>query len=136
MSDSVKAAVWLVTSAAIAAPLTLVLTGLVAHFYDKGGLFGRAGVPDDGRHPYPPPPDHATQWFVAATVAGFAVPVVGILLSLRSKQVLPRVLLSVVIAITALVLAITHIDATPDPVDDGPRHCQEHSGGDTTCPGG
>jgi xanthine/uracil permease len=135
VSDSVRAVVWLVTGAAVATPLTLALTGLVARFYDKGGFFGRAGVPDDGR-PYLPPPDHATQWFVAATVAGFAAPVVGILLSLRSKQVLPPVLLSVVIAITALVLAITHIDATPDPVDDGPRHCQEHSGGDTTCPGG
>jgi hypothetical protein len=135
--EALKAAVWLLVGVGSVAPVVLVLRGLVAAFVDRGGFLGNGGVPDNGR-PLPPPPDHSAPWLIAATVTGIAVPVVGILLSIASKQVLPRVFLGVVLAITLLSLAISHLEATPsgDPVDDRPHYCQEHSGGDTTCPGG
>jgi hypothetical protein len=127
-TESRKAVVWLLTVVAIFVPATLVYLGFWAGFslyYD------------------PEKQGHAKPYYLAALVIGVLAPIVGIGLSVRSGQVVPRVLLGLVLVITLFVSAVSTRDSVrndapePDTRDHPTTHyCQEYSGGDATCPGG
>jgi hypothetical protein len=132
-SSGLGATVWLVTAAAILVPSVLLLWGSFVRgmqvWADQ-----KAGPHTGG--PAPEPPNEGTPYYIAAAVTAVVLAALGIGLSLRSGQVVSRWLLGAVLVVTALVVVANNIEPAPPPERHGPLPCQEHSGGDTTCPGG
>jgi hypothetical protein len=75
----------------------------------------------------------------AAFIVGTVVPVGGIALSVYTKQVGVRLLFGLVLGLTLFIGFLASFDEIQDratPPRPQVTWCQEHSGGDTTCPGG
>jgi hypothetical protein len=84
----------------------------------------------------------ARQKFVTAAVLAMAVPLAGVVLSVRGRRSGSTTAFAVAGAV-GLVLAGLVVLGTAEPeprsaipVRDPGGACQEHSGGDTRCPGG
>jgi hypothetical protein len=84
--------------------------------------------------------DRRAGLLTAAFVVGTAGPLAGIAVASYTRQAAAGVIYGVVLAATLAITTLSHIsrDATEDPLPTprGPQVCQEHSGGDTRCPGG
>ncbi|MBB3677136.1 hypothetical protein [Modestobacter versicolor] len=94
--------------------------------------------PDSSAPPGPDPARaEAQQHARLATLLGAVPPGLGLLLALACRRTLAAVVLGAG-AVLGLCLGLwMHGVVTPEaPEPPGPRVCQEHSGGDTTCPGG
>ena len=84
----------------------------------------------------------ARRLFVLAAVAAVGIPVVGLLVSLRTRRQGSAVAFGVAAAfalVGALVLVVGGARSAPRsavPPSDPGGTCQEHSGGDNRCPGG
>jgi len=79
-------------------------------------------------------------YLVTALAIGVVGPVVGLILARGGELRAVRVLHGVILAGTLLCTAVSCVEWSRDGVDQEPRSpvpaCQEHSGGDSTCPGG
>jgi hypothetical protein len=84
----------------------------------------------------------ARRLFVLAGVTAAAIPVVGLIVSLRARRQASATAFGCAAALGLLaagVLAVGTVRPVPGsavPVHDLGGACQEHSGGDTRCPGG
>ena len=95
-----------------------------------------------GEPPSPGQEQQASVWGAAAAGLALGLPLLGIWLSARADR--SGSALAFAVALTLGVLAVglvAHLLQAPEPrsavpVDRGPVGCQEHSGGDTRCPGG
>jgi hypothetical protein len=78
--------------------------------------------------------------FGLAAVLAVSVPLAGLLLCLGLRNQRFGVLFAVLLLVGGAFAGFVALDAyrnrTPDPVEPGPRVCQESSGGDNRCPGG
>ena len=83
--------------------------------------------------------DGAAGHAVQATLAATVLPGLGLLVALAWRRPVAAAVFGAG-AVLGLVLGLwAHAVLTPDAPDvpaPEPRHCQEHSGGDATCPGG
>ena len=106
-----------------------------------------AGSPASTWHLYGEPPSPAEEqqaflWGLAAAGVALVLPLLGLWLSVGAGRggsaVCFTIALTVGLALSGLVLAGDGRDEgrSAIPVDRGPVGCQEHSGGDTRCPGG
>lgn len=94
-----------------------------------------------GEQPTAAEKDHAARLLVAAVLTAVAIPVLGILLSARTDRRKSAVAFCIALSLGLLssvpVFVAIESDREPSAV---PSHsgggCQEHSGGDTRCPGG
>jgi hypothetical protein len=83
----------------------------------------------------------ARQLFVVAAVAAVAVPLAGVLLSLRARRPGSAQAFGLAVVVgTVVALVVVVGTAPPEPRSAIPPHrpggaCQEHSGGDNRCPG-
>jgi hypothetical protein len=128
--------VWVITGLVLFLTPTLAIVGVGLEF--RAG-FGSPGTTEGFTPGATPPPEEATgtPWFVAAALVGIVGSLVGIAYTTRTGQLVARVLLIIVVVGTVLVAAPALLKPNPQTsVPEGPRYCQEHSGGDTTCPGG
>ena len=103
-------------------------------------LFGGAmtSAPFFGEQPTAADRSQSAGLYLVAAVLALGLPFVGVLLTWRTRRVAAAcfgVALLVVAIPVALLLGRGVGDAGPAP-DTGPPVCQEHSGGDTRCPGG
>ena len=71
-----------------------------------------------------------------AFILGTVVSVLGIALSSYTGQRTARMLFGVVLLLTLIIGLAASVDDRPIPLPPPGTGCQEHSGGDTTCPGG
>jgi hypothetical protein len=75
-----------------------------------------------------------------AFLLGTLVPMIGIVLSVHTKQVTAFLLFLIVLVLTLILGAAALSEDRRPQIPAPPEHrvsrCQEHSGGDTTCPGG
>ncbi|MGY1740875.1 MULTISPECIES: hypothetical protein [unclassified Blastococcus] len=82
----------------------------------------------------------ARRLFVLAAGVAVAIPLVGLVASLRAQRRGSAVAFGCALAVAgvvALAVAVAAARAAPDEVAPRePGGCQEHSGGDTRCPGG
>ena len=112
----------------------LVGTGyvVVLGFGETLHFFGETATPEEVAE--------SRRLFQLAAVIAVSVPLVGLLLclGLRRKRfgLLFAVLLLLGGAFAGLVGLDTYCSRPVDPVEPGPRVCQESSGGDNRCPGG
>ncbi|HZA04803.1 MAG TPA: hypothetical protein VE617_09570 [Propionibacteriaceae bacterium] len=78
--------------------------------------------------------------FRLAAVIAVAVPLIGLLLSLGLRRKRFGILFAVLLLFGSGFAGLVGLDAyrsrPADPVEPGPRTCQESSGGDNRCPGG
>ncbi len=94
-----------------------------------------------GEQPTAAEKDHAVRLLVAAVLTAVVVPVLGILLSAHTDRRKSAVAFCIALSLGLLssvpVFVAIESDQEPSAV---PSHsgggCQEHSGGDTRCPGG
>jgi hypothetical protein len=81
----------------------------------------------------------ADRYLVAAVLAAIAVPLIGVVVSLRTARGVHAVVFGVALTIGALLAVPVLGEAQDDRWNpDAPARpvCQEHSGGDNRCPGG
>jgi hypothetical protein len=71
-----------------------------------------------------------------AFILGTAVSVIGIALTTYTGQPTARMLFGVVLLVTLIIGLAASVDDRPIPLPPPGTGCREHSGGDTTCPGG
>jgi hypothetical protein len=104
-------------------------------------LFGGAmtSAPFFGEQPTPADRSQSAALYLVAAVLALGLPFVGLLLTWRTRRV-AAACFGAALAVVAIPVALLlgRGDAGLDgPVpDQGPPVCQEHSGGDTRCPGG
>ncbi|RBY81881.1 hypothetical protein [Blastococcus sp. TF02A-26] len=83
---------------------------------------------------------HARSLFVRAAVLAVVIPVVGLVVGLATRRRGNAIASGVAVALSglvALVVAVAAAAAVPEEVPPRePTGCQEHSGGDSDCPGG
>ena len=96
-----------------------------------------AGAHFFGETPTPSQQHRATVDFRAAAVVALACSAVGVAVAWRRRSRAVRVLCGAtgVLALVGAVLVFSAPTEEPTPAPS-PVHCQEHSGGDTVCPGG
>lgn len=99
-----------------------------------------AGVPILGGPPTQHMLDQRAALLTAAFVVGTAGPLTDIAVASYTRQATAGMIHGLVLAATLVIATLSHIspDSTeqPAPTPRGPQVCQEHSGGDTRCPGG
>ncbi|TFV82912.1 hypothetical protein [Blastococcus sp. CT_GayMR16] len=84
----------------------------------------------------------ARRLFVLAAIAGVAIPVAGLIVSLRARRQGSATAFGFAAALAFIGAVLVLIGTSPrQPGSAVPSHapggaCQEHSGGDTRCPGG
>jgi hypothetical protein len=132
------ASVALVTGAALLVPAVLLF--LAASLNALARLDWPPSTPGFTDGPMPEPPSPGTPFYLTALVSGIALALTGILMSVAAEQIAPRVILIaelvVILGITLVAAGDSLVKRHEEPERDGTRVCQEHSGGDTTCPGG
>jgi len=84
----------------------------------------------------------ARRLLVIAAVVGVAIPVVGLIMSLRARRQRSAAAFAVAGTIAFFAFVVVVVGTAPEeprsaiPSRDPAGACQEHSGGDTRCPGG
>jgi hypothetical protein len=110
---------------------------------------GIAGASFFGEPPTPAEQQASARLFLWALACGLAVPFAGLVLSLATGRRAAAAVMAVALAIGLAAGVATgtlsgetargvrdHLNP-PEPTSERwPRHCQEHSGGANTCPGG
>ena len=103
-----------------------------------GGAIGAA--PFLGEQPTAAEQSQATTLFVVAAVLALGLPLLGVVLTWRTRKAAAACFGAAVIVVSiplALLLAPEFRgDGGGSTLDHGPPVCQEHSGGDNRCPGG
>jgi hypothetical protein len=95
-----------------------------------------------GERPTPAEEAHAGRLLLAAALTAIVLPLLGILVSAWTDRRASAVAFSLALALGLLASVPLFQAAGPDrvpsaiPVHSGGGACQEHSGGDTRCPGG
>ncbi|MCZ2821319.1 hypothetical protein O2V63_13320 [Modestobacter sp. VKM Ac-2977] len=118
--------------------LILVAWVVVPPLLAFGGAIGAA--PFLGEQPTTAERAQATGLFVVAAVLALGLPLLGVMLTWRTRKAAAACFGAAMIVVAILIAPLLAQEFRGDvggaQVDSGPPVCQEHSGGDNRCPGG